>query len=697
MEQTSVAPVNPHLPGIWYGGDYNPDQWPAEMLDRDVELMQEAGVSVVSLGVFSWSQLEPKEGQYTFDWMDRAFDKLHTAGVSVALATPSAAPPRWMSSKYPEILAVANDGRRLLHGERQRFCPTIPLYREKVEAINSELARRYGSHPGLVMWHVSNEYVARCHCELCREGFIQWLQDRYADLDELNSQYWSAFWSHRFTDWSQIAPPRNDTARVPHNLRLDWQRFQSIRMCEFFKFEADILRKTTPNLPITTNLMGQFKGLNYAHFALAMDVVSWDCYGSVEADPVQMAFDHSLMRGMKPGRPWLLLEQTPSATNWQHHATLKPPGMLRRWSWQAIGHGSDSVMYFQWRRSRGGPEKFHGSVVEHEGSNRPRVFQESAQLGRELKAVGEKLMGTTALPARIGVLADQETRWAFEEFDGFTRDRAYFPTLIKHFRALWSQHYAVDVVQYHADFSSYDLLIAPQLYMVPGGVFPRKGTEEEEITRVDLAGKLSAFVEQGGSLVLTWLSGIVNENDLVMEGGYPGSLRKLAGVWVEETDCRPAGQKPNQLKPASAFGRLTESAYPCDRFFDRLHAEQAQVLATYSDNWYAGEPCLTENRFGKGKVYYLGTDAEPAFLEPFYATLADAQGIQPLARTSEHVELLLRSGSGRRILIALNHGGESATIELIGQDASGQELISDRSVTGSFRLEAGDVAVVELL
>lgn len=690
-----TSPINSRLPVLWHGGDYNPDQWPAETLEDDVQKMQKAGVNVVSLGVFSWSQLEPEEGLYTFDWMERAFDLLGKAGIHVALATPTSAPPRWMTLRYPQVLATGEDGQKLPHGERQRFAPLNPTWRDFVRRMNTELAKRFGQRENLVLWHVSNEYVSRDWGEEMVQGFRRWLRERYGDLDTLNQQWWSAFWSHRFTDWKQIIPPAPRCNRIPEGLILDWKRWQSQAMLDFFKFEVSILREITPDVPVTNNLMGRFPGLDYAKFADVMDVISWDCYGNTHGDPVNMAFDHALMRGMKPGKPWLLIEQTPSATNWQGHATLKPPGMLSLWSWQAIGHGSDSVMYFQWRRSRGAPEKFHGAVVEHAGREDARVFQETAALGGEMKKLSEQVIGTLPTQARIGILADQECRWALEQAAGYAQDKNYYNFVVEHFRAWWKQNYRVDVVQMHHDWSQYDVLIAPALYMTKTGQFPLKGDREELAARVNVVEKLSQFVEQGGCLVGTFLTGIVNESDLVFETGYPGPLKDVFGIWVEETDCQPAEKHPNTIewKQNDAAGALKQGQ--CDRYFDQIHLEGAAAHATYGQYWYAGKPVVTCNRYGKGSAWYIGTQAERDWLEAFYAQLARERGIQPmLADTPDCVEVLERTRDDKRYLFLLNHSMEQVSVDLGA--VSGTNLMTGEAVSGQLELQSFGKAVIEI-
>ncbi|HEY3322578.1 MAG TPA: beta-galactosidase [Planctomycetota bacterium] len=672
---------------LWHGGDYNPDQWPESIREDDVRLMKLAGVNIASTAIFAWSQLEPKPGQYDWSWLDETFDKLERASISIALATPSAAHPRWLTALHPEVQAFDENLVRTQHGIRQRFCPSSPVFRQHVERINRALAERYGKRAALVLWHVSNEYGApRCWCELCVAGFREWLKARYGDLETLNYQWWGAFWSQRFSDWSEVIPYSQPAGgRCWNGQSLDWQRYQSHLLCEFFKFEVATLREITPQIPITTNLMGTYGGLDYAKFADVLDIVSWDSYPAVGGDPAHVAFTHAYMRGIKENRPWLLMEQTPSATNWQEFARLKPPGMMELWSWQAIGHGSNAAMYFQWRRSRGGPEKMHGAVVEHAGSDKARVFQEVARLGANLEEAGEKVAATHVAPARIGILYDQECRWAFEFSGGPGHQKPWVETLQKHYRAVWKQNLPVDVVRMDADWSQYRVLIAPMMYMVRSGEFPKTGSPEQMRTRLDEAKKIEEWVAAGGTFVTTYLSGIANENDFVYDKGYPGPLRKLLGIWVEEIDNSKAGVAPNKIVlRASGLPGLRKS-YTCDHYFDQIIPEGAEVLAKYGSNWYAGKPALTRNTFGRGKAYYIASDAEPAFLEDLYGALAAEQNVEPLLAPVAGVEVLSRQDDGATLLFLLNHSEQPRKVAL-GR-WSGTDVLSGKKLGGSVTLK----------
>jgi beta-galactosidase len=622
-------PVNPALPRIWHGGDYNPDQWldRPDILDEDFRLFPLAGVNVVSIGIFAWTKLEPSDGSYDFSWLDELMDRIAKAGMKAVLATPTGAKPAWMAQKYPEILRCGPDRKRDLQGRRHNHCYTSPVYRRKAVEINTRLARRYKDHPALLLWHVSNEYGGECHCPLCQEAFRSWLKARYGSLERLNSSWWNAFWSHEYADWSQIESPAPQGETSISALSLDWKRFVSDQSLDFFLAESAPLRSITPNVPITVNMMGTYPGLDYWKWAPHIDVASWDSYprwhnpdqagaaeGAADAgeadEASRTAFVMDLFRSLKGGRPWLLMESAPSQVNWQGVNRLKKPGMHRLSSLQALAHGSDSVMYFQWRKGRGGAEKFHGAVVDQSGRTDTRVFREVSELGRELEGLSGLVGASTK--AEAAVLFDWETRWAIEGLFGFNQEEhGYEGDCVRFHRALWRRSIACDLPNQDQELSGYRLVIAPRLYML------KEGT----------ADRLTRFVEGGGNLLLTFLSGYVDENDLCFEGGFPGPLRELAGVWAEELDPIWKSQ-PNCALPVPGAAPWLSGEYGIDDICELINpiasgaTNGPEVLATYGRDWYAGRPLLTRNRRGKGTVYYLAAKTDDRFVDDLVGAIA---------------------------------------------------------------------------
>lgn len=655
-------------PVLLHGGDYNPDQWldRPDILEEDLRLMKLARCNAVSVGIFAWSALEPREGEYRFEWLDGVIDSLHRAGVSTILATPSGARPAWMARKYPEVLRVTPEGVRRRFGERHNHCPTSPVYREKVAAMNRLLAERYGKRPGVILWHLSNEYSGDCHCPRCAAAFRAWLAGRYGSLEELNRAWWTSFWSHGFSDWEEIDPPSPIGETMLHGLDLDWKRWTTAVTIDFMKAEAEAIRAVSPELPTTANLMGTFVGLDYFDLAEHIDVASWDNYpgwhgrgprtnpwtawdeeGRDWALAAEIAFVHDLTRSLKR-RPFLLMESTPSATNWQPVAKLKRPGVNALSSLQAVAHGSDSVLYFQWRKSRGGFEKFHGAVVDHDGRDDHRVFREVAELGDRLAELSAVAGSETR--AEAAVYFDWENRWALEGAMGPRNDGllGYKEEVVSHYRRLWRSSVSVDVVDRRADFSRYKLVVLPMAYLM----------------RNDTAARLEAFVRSGGTLVGTYWSGVADERDLCRLGGFPGPLRALFGLRAEEIDALYADERRSfAMEQGNSLG--FEGSFSLRHLWESIRVEGAEVLARFSDDLFAGQPALCVNRFGEGRAYYLACRAEDAFLDAFYgAVLAEVRPARAWpAELPAGVSAAVRHGAGGKAYrFVMNFTGAAAEV-----------------------------------
>ncbi|GIP17288.1 beta-galactosidase [Paenibacillus montaniterrae] len=680
--------INASKPKIWYGGDYNPDQWEKQVWDEDLRMFKLAGIDVATLNVFAWAKNQPDEDTYDFGWLDEMMDKLHADGIGVCLATSTAAHPAWMARKYPDVLQVDFNGNKRKFGGRHNSCPNSPTYRKYAVRMAEKLAERYKDHPALLIWHINNEYggAGNCYCDNCEAAFREWLKERYGTLEAVNRAWNTGFWGHTFHDWEDIVLPSGRSeewsganGRTETNFQgisLDYMRFYSDSLLECYKLEHEAVKKYTPNIPVTTNLMGAFKKLDYHKWAKHMDVVSWDNYPRFDTPHSYTGMMHDLMRGLKDGQPFMLMEQTPSQQNWQPYNSLKRPGIMRLWSYQAVARGADTIMFFQLRRSIGACEKYHGAVIEHVGHEHTRVFRESAQLGAELGKLGDALLDSR-VKAKVAIMFDWENWWAIEMSSGPTIALRYVDEAHKYYDALYRAGIAVDMVSVEADLSDYELVIAPVMYMVKPGV----------------ASKLEQYVAAGGSFITTFFSGIVNESDLVKVGGYPGELRKLLGIWAEEIDALLPSQRNRVVITDRNIGLKSE--YECGMLCDLIHSEGAEVKAVYGDDFYAGMPALTVNKFGEGEAWYLATSPETAFLSDWLPKLCADRGIAPLlADVPEGVEVTLRVKDGVEYLFVLNHNEAAATIDLGKQ---GTELLSGRTMQGgSAELAGRDVWIVKL-
>jgi len=609
-------PIVAKFPHFLHGGDYNPDQWikwKDTIWKEDMRLAKLAGVNTLSVGIFAWAALEPEEGKYSLDWLDEVMDMLAENGIVAVLATPSGARPAWMSQKYPEVLRVNRDRSKNIHGGRHNHCLTSPMYREKTTAINTALAERYKSHPALGVWHVSNEYGGECHCPLCQERFRTYLKDRYKTLDALNEAWWSRFWAKTLNDWSQIESPSPLGETSIHGLNLDWMRFTTEQFVDFYLCETKPLKAITPDVPCTTNLMGTYPGFDSFRMAQALDVVSWDNYPQwtgTEKDiekGIETSFTHDLNRSFK-GKPFMLMESSPSVTNWRPVAKLHRPNVHMLQSMQAVAHGSDTVQYFQFRKGRGSAEKFHGAVVDHEGSENTRVFRDVAEVGKRLSGM-DPILGT-GTPAETAVVYDWQNCWALEDAKGFLQNKTGYDIIIKkHYGIFWQKGVPVDIIDSSlivksGNIDKYRLIVAPMLYMLRPGV----------------ADVIANFVRQGGTFVATYITGQVDENDLCFTGGFPGPLRSTLGIWCEEIDAL----YPEDRNSLIWNGKNYETFDLCEL----INADGAEILGTYGSDFYAGRPVLTVNKIGNGRAYFIAARTGEDFLNDFYHKVIGEAGIK---------------------------------------------------------------------
>ncbi|MFI1728399.1 beta-galactosidase [Streptomyces acidicola] len=665
------GPDGDSTPRLGYGADYNPEQWPREVWEEDVRLMREAGVTVVSVGIFSWARIQPAPDAWDFAWLDDVMDLLHQGGIGVDLATATASPPPWLATAHPEILPVTATGETLWPGGRQHWRPTSPVFREYALRLVRTMAGRYAGHPALVAWHVSNELG--CHniydySDDAARAFRDWLRARYTTLDALNHAWGTAFWSQRYSDWEQILPPRLAASYPNPTQQLDFKRFSSDALKEYLRAERDVLREITPDVPVTTNfmVMGGTKGMNYPDWADEIDFVSNDHYvhpGPQDRD--ELSFSANLTSGIAGGRPWFLMEHSTSAVNWQPVNVAKRPGELARDSLLHVAHGADAVCFFQWRQSAAGAEKYHSAMVPHAGADSD-LFRAVVALGDTLKTLAP-VAGSEREAAPVGIVFDWESWWASEQDSHPTSLLDYRLEALDWYSALLALGVRADVVTTRTDLDRYQVLIAPVLHVVPA----------------DLAKELARYAENGGHLVTTYFSGIVDENDHIWLGGYPGALRDTLGIRIEEFGPLLAGDTV-ELDDATTGSLWTDRITVTD--------PETDVLAAYRTGTHAGRPAVTRRSTGSGSAAYvstrLGTEGLTALLPRLLAPAGVESELPASARGL--VELTVRSGPGGRFLFLVNR--TDGTVPLPG--LAGEVLVGTTGADGSPVLHPRDVAVL---
>ena len=592
---------------VLYGGDYNPEQWPEEIWEEDMRLFKLAGIDEVTLNVFSWAALQPSEDTYNFEKLDKIMDLVEANGLKVFLATSTAAHPAWMAKRHPDILRTEFSGMKRKFGSRHNSCQNSPTYQKYSVLLAKKLAERYGERECVIGWHICNEYGGECYCENCEKQFRVWLKEKYGTIEEVNKAWDTSFWGHTFYDWDEIVLPNMLSEHFEpdrttfQGISLDYRRFNSEGMLKCYQAEAAAIRSVVPDAKITTNLMGFYKPLDYQMWAKSMDFISWDNYPANEDPYSRIAMNHDLMRGIKGGQPFVLMEQTPSVTNWLAYNALKRPGVMRLWSYQAMAHGADAVLFFQMRRSIGACEKYHGAVIDHVGTENTRVFREISQLGKELQQLGDKTLGARSR-AKAAILVDWDNWWAIEYSAGPSRDLKYLDAFFLYYRALEEQNYAVDI------------------------------------------------------------------------------------IGVEESDALPRDKRNHFM-----YGGVScEASLLCDL----MHLEGARELASYEEDFYAGTPVITENSFGAGKAYYVGTRSSQEFYRMFMRERMEEKGISPVLEAPEGVEATERFKDGKGVMFVLNHNDEETAFVL---NEARKDLLTGEQYEGGtvVTLEAKGVMLLE--
>lgn len=670
-----------------FGVDYYPEHWEKVRWSIDAGLMQQAGITTVRLAEFAWSRLEPREGVFDFAWLDEAIDILMAHGMRIILGTPTATPPIWLIQAHPEILPVNEQGQHAGFGMRRHYCPTQPAFLSATRRIVEAVAEHYQGHPAVFAWQIDNELgdIAngiRCYCASCHSAFQQWLQQRYESLEHLNACWGTVFWSQEYTDWEQIPVPiRNVRVHNPA-LVLDYARFTSEMWVRYQHLQVRILREKCPEHQLTHNCMGLFPYLDYTALARDLDVVAWDNYPRLPAvwspfggnwDPAYVAMTHDLMRGLKR-RPFWVMEQQAGPSGWSTLSPTPLPGEIRLWSLQSVARGAEAIIYFRWRTARVGAEQHWHGILPHHGEP-GRRYEEVSQTGEAFHRLSDVI--SAVLPTSVAIMRSYETLWAFEA-QPTLEALSYDDQIARYYRTLWQRNVPVDLITEDQEWENYRLIIAPCLFLL----------------RDDIASRLQRWVEDGGTLVITFRSAVKNTYNQVVDAPLPAALRELAGIQVTDyTTLLPASIARPDDTPSLELnidGSVHEVA--TDIWMDELVADDAEVLARYQRGAFAGAAAITLKQAGAGKVFYVGTSLTPAGHDLLMGKVLVEAGIPPGIPSPENVEIVRRVHDEHDYWFILNHNATPCEIQL---PASGIDLITNRSLTGTITIEGFEVLVID--
>ncbi|WP_131501665.1 beta-galactosidase [Lactobacillus crispatus] len=657
-----------------YGGDYNPDQWTEETWPEDIKVFKKVDLNSATINIFSWAVLEPREGVYDFSKLDKIVQELSDANFDIVMGTATAAMPAWMFKKYPDIARVDYQGRRHVFGQRHNFCPNSKNYQRLDSELVEKLAQHYADNRHIVVWHVNNEYGGNCYCGNCQNAFRDWLRNKYKTLGALNKAWNMNVWSHTIYDWDEIVVPNElgdawgpeSSETIVAGLSIDYLRFQSESLQNLFKMEKAVIKKYDPETPVTTNFHSlPNKMIDYQKWAKDQDIISYDSYPTYDAPAYKPAFLYDLMRSLKH-QPFMLMESAPSQVNWQSYSPLKRPGQMAATELQAVAHGADTVQFFQLKQAVGGSEKFHSAIIAHSQRTDTRVFHELTDLGQKLKQAGSTILGSET-KAKVAIIFDWSNFWSYEYVDGISQDLHYVDSILDYYRQFYERNIPTDVISVDDDFSQYDLVVAPVLYMVKTG----------------LADKINAYVKNGGDFVTSYMSGMVNESDNVYLGGYPGPLKDVTGIWVEESDAVVPGHK--------TYVSLKDQNYEAGLVCDLIHPETAKVLAKYANKFYQGTAAITENQYGQGKAWYVGTKLDHAGLTQLFNHIVLAADIESLVAAGNQLEVTKRiTKDGKELYFVLNMSNDER--ELPEKFAGYQDILTNQPAHK--QMKAWDVQVL---
>ncbi len=658
-----------------FGVDYYPEHWPRERWETDARLMAEAGFNVVRMAEFAWVKMEPADGQFDFSWLDEAIAVLTTQGIRVILGTPTASPPAWLMTKYPDVFRVREDSVRVTYGNRREYCANNPTYRRYSQRIVTKMAEHYADNPAVIGWQIDNEFGERCYCPVCRQAFQTWLCERYKSLNELNEAWGTIFWSHTYTEWDQIPVPLNTGHSPNPGLALEFYRFSSESYVDYQQLQIDVLREKCPTHFITHNLMGfGYDRLNYFDLARPLDFVSWDNYRRMQwamqdqVDPGRAALDHDTMRGLKRQNFWVM-EQQAGSGGWEIVSVAPRPGELRLWAYQSIAHGADGIVFFRWRTARYGTEQYWHGLLDHDAYP-SRRYQEIKGMGAEIRKFGDQILGAH-VKANVAMMLSYDSRFAFQ-IQANNPEFKYPVHFYELYRAFHNEHVSIDVVSPDDALSGYKLVIVPALHVLS----------------LKTAENLARFVEAGGTVVVGARSGVKDETNTVVNMRLPGLLAKLCGTVVEEYDS-PAPGMTQALRFTTPD--LSSASGNTFAWCDILAPDGAQVIARYTTGHYADTPAITLNHVGQGNAVYIGTMGDAGLHRSLAKWLLKLAGVQAIIETTANVEVAERWHGANRLLFILNHTDQPQEVKL---NRRYQTLLDGKTYDSGVTVPAKDLVIL---
>jgi beta-galactosidase len=679
---------------MYFGVDYHPEQWvypyagtrekPESAWERDIEMMISAGVNVVRMGEFTWGLCEPEEGKYDFTWLNRVMELLGKAGIKVVLATPTAAPPIWLTKAHPEILPVDEHGLIKHEGTRRAVCLNSDVYWNCSKRIVEAMAKTLGSSPHLIAWQIDNSlggnFTEASFNEDTRRDWHGWLEAKYENVEKLNNLMGLRHWGQIVAKWSDVPMPMS--APTLHNPALvqDWCRFCSDTIVQFVKMQAEILRGVTPNCPVTTNLRPLLHRFDHFDLAEAIDFVSIESTAAIRAKSAELACEIDLLRSLKKtdikapdgDDGFWVMEQKAGNVSWQDVNSLVRPGMLRMFTYQLVSRGANAIVFFRWRQPRFGTEKFHGAVLSHSARSDGRVFKEISQLGEELKLLAPSLKGTH-VQAETCILYSHDNDWALQQPNQPNKFFSLREHIQLFYNSLHDRNIAVDFARPSEDVSRYKLVFAPSLHLLSGGE----------------ADRLKLYVQNGGTLVVTFNTGLIDEHNLAPDSGYPHDLMDLLGLEVVEFDQLPPGEE-NHLTFKGTFP--TSHLHPARLWCDIIEPKDCQILATYAKDFYAGKPAITMHTFGLGKAIYIGTQSHQHFYNDLVIWLRQLCNLHPLLKVPDNIEVSMRQKDDSRVFFLLNHHNTPLRIQFYKPM---HDFLTGSNFSGNYDLQPRGVLVLD--